>query len=48
MEAAIALLHWFRRLAHPLEIRDDIHHAFVTLGCTVICRRQLRTALRQD
>jgi hypothetical protein len=27
------------------EIRDDIHHAFVTLGCAVICWRRLRTAL---
>ncbi|MFJ9774593.1 transposase [Kitasatospora sp. NPDC101157] len=25
------------------EIRDDIHHAFVTLGCAVICWRRLRT-----
>ncbi|MFF2124455.1 transposase [Streptomyces olivochromogenes] len=29
------------------ENRDDIHHAFVTLGCAVICRR-LRTALCRE
>ncbi|WP_408996956.1 IS5 family transposase [Streptomyces ipomoeae] len=45
VEGAIALLHWFRRLRTRWEIRDDIHHAFVTLGCAVICRRRLRTAL---
>ena len=36
VEGAIALLHWFRRLRIRWEIRDDIHHAFVTLGCAVI------------
>ncbi|MFJ6834393.1 IS5 family transposase [Streptomyces sp. NPDC091209] len=45
VEGAIALLHWFRRLRTRREIRDDIHHALVTLGCAVICRRRLRTAL---
>nr|WP_244217309.1 IS5 family transposase [Streptomyces carpinensis] len=44
VEGAIALLHRFRRLRIRGEIRDDIHHAFVTLGCAVICRRRLRTA----
>jgi len=34
-----------RRVRIRWEIRDDIHHAFVTLGCAVICRRRLRTAL---
>ncbi|GAA2348214.1 hypothetical protein [Streptomyces violaceusniger] len=45
-QGAVALLHWFRRLRIRWEIRDDIHHAFVTLGCTVTCWRRLRTALR--
>jgi hypothetical protein len=45
VEGAIALLHSFRRLRIRWEIRDDIHHAFVTLGCAVICWRRLRTAL---
>lgn len=48
VEGAIALLHWFRRLRIRWEIRDDIHHAFVTLGCAVICRRRLRTTLRRE
>jgi hypothetical protein len=37
VEAALALLHWFRRLRIRWEIRDDIHDAFVTLGCAIIC-----------
>ena len=41
-EAAFALLHRFRRLRIRWEIRDDIHEAFLTLGCAVICRRRLR------
>jgi transposase len=41
VEGAIALLHWFRRLRIRWEIRDDIHHAFVTLGCAIICWRRL-------
>ncbi|WP_445081949.1 IS5 family transposase [Streptomyces ipomoeae] len=45
VEGAIALLRWFRRLRTRWEIRDDIHHAFVTLGCAVICRRRPHTAL---
>ena len=45
VEGAIALLRWFRRLRIRWEIRDDIHHAFGTLGCAVICWRRLRTAL---
>ncbi|WP_344584282.1 IS5 family transposase [Streptomyces lunalinharesii] len=45
VEGAIALLHWFRRLRIRWEVRDDIHQAFITLGCTVICWRRLRTPL---
>jgi hypothetical protein len=41
-EGALALLHWFRRLRIRWEIRDDIHDAFVTLGCAIICWRRLR------
>ena len=33
LEGALVLLHWFRRLRIRWEIRDDIHDAFVTLGC---------------
>ncbi|MER6573602.1 IS5 family transposase, partial [Streptomyces sp. NPDC001093] len=45
VEAAFALLHWFRRLRTRWEIRDDIHQAFLTLGCAIICWRRLRTHL---
>ena len=44
-EGAIALLHWFRRLRIRWEIRDDIHQAFVTLGCAIICWRRLRASV---
>jgi hypothetical protein len=44
VEGAIALLPWFRRLRIRWEVRDDIHHAFVTLGCAVICWRRLKTS----
>jgi transposase len=41
-EQAIALLHWFRRLRIRWEIRDDIHEAFLSLGCGIICWRRLK------
>ena len=41
-EQAIALLHWFRRLRIRWEIRDDIHEAFLSLGCSLICWRRLK------
>ena len=44
VEGTIAPLHGFRRLRIRWEIRDDLHLAFVTLGCPVICWRRLRTA----
>ena len=44
VEGALALLHWFRRLCIPWERRDDIHQAFVTLGCAIICWRRLRNS----
>ncbi|MFD3621645.1 IS5 family transposase [Streptomyces sp. NPDC058676] len=45
VEGTIALLHWFRRLRIRWEIRNDIHHAFVTLSCAVICWRRLKLSL---
>jgi Transposase DDE domain len=42
VEQAIALLHWFRRLRIRWEIRDDIHEAFLSLGCAIICWRRLK------
>ena len=38
---SIALLHWFRRLRIRWEIRDDIHEAFLSLACGIICWRRL-------
>lgn len=45
VEGALALLRWFRRLRIRRETRDDIHQAFITLGCAVICWRRLRAPL---
>ena len=44
VEQTLALLHWFRRLRIRWEIRDDIHEAFLKLGCALICWRRLRKA----
>ncbi|GGQ34844.1 hypothetical protein GCM10010140_76160 [Streptosporangium pseudovulgare] len=41
VEQAFALLHHFRRLRIRWEVRADIHEAFLTLGCALICRRRL-------
>ena len=41
VEQTIALLHWFRRLRIRWEIRDDIHEAFMTIACAIICYRRL-------
>jgi transposase len=45
VEGALALLHWFRRLRIRWERRDDIHEAFLTLGCAIVCWRRLRNSL---
>lgn len=45
VERAFAHLHWFRRQQVRWEIRDDIHEAFLTLGCALICWRRLRSVL---
>ena len=37
VEQTFALLHWFRRLRIRWEIRDDIHEAFLSLACGIIC-----------
>ena len=41
VERAFAWLHNFRRLRIRWERRDDIHIAFLTLGCAAICWRYL-------
>ncbi|WP_347106558.1 IS5 family transposase [Streptomyces sp. ZL-24] len=46
VERAFAHLHWFRRLRIRWEIRDDIHEAFLTLGCALICWRRLSQPVR--
>ncbi|MFF9642077.1 IS5 family transposase [Kitasatospora aureofaciens] len=42
VEQSFALLHRFRRLRIRWEIRDDIHEAFLSLACGIICWRRLR------
>ncbi|MGW5782081.1 transposase, partial [Streptomyces sp. NPDC003863] len=46
VERAFAHLHWFRRLRIRWEIRDDIHEAFLILGCALICWRRLSQLVR--
>ncbi|MDP9868888.1 transposase [Streptosporangium brasiliense] len=41
VEQPFALLHHFRRLRIRWEIRDDIHEAFLSFGCALICWRRL-------
>ena len=43
VEQSFALLHWFRRLRVRWEIRDDIHEAFLSLACGIICWRRLES-----
>lgn len=45
VERTIAWLRQFRRLRVRYERRADIHQAFLTIGCIVICFRTLRRAL---
>jgi transposase len=40
VEQTIALLHQLRRLRTRFEKRADIHEAFMSLGCSVICWRR--------
>ena len=41
VERTISWLHQFRRLRVRYERRADIHRAFLTLGCIVICHRTI-------
>ncbi|MEU9291503.1 transposase, partial [Streptomyces sp. NPDC048275] len=43
VERTNAWIHGFRRLRIRWEIRDDIHEAFLTLGCALICWRRLKS-----
>jgi transposase len=42
IERTFAWLSYMRRLATRWERRDDLYHAFLTLGCAVICWRTLQ------
>lgn len=45
VERTLAWLHQFRRLRIRYERRADIHEAFLTLGCALICFRTLAKSL---
>jgi transposase len=42
VERTLAWLNRFRRLAVRYERREDIHLAFTTLGCALVCLNQIR------
>ena len=44
VERTISWLHQFRRLRIRYERRLDIHEAFLTIGCILICHRILENA----
>ncbi|SMD25200.1 hypothetical protein [Lentzea albidocapillata] len=37
IEQIFALLNWLRRLRIHWKIRNDIHEAFLSLACGIIC-----------
>jgi transposase len=41
VERTVSWLHQYRRLRVRYERRADIHQAFVTLGCIMICYKCL-------
>jgi IS5 family transposase len=45
VEQTFALLHQFKRLAVRWERRLDLHDAFVSVGCSLICWRRLKKSL---
>lgn len=42
VEQTFALLHQFKRLAVRRERRTELHDAFVSLACSLICYRRLK------
>ena len=42
VERTIAWLHQYRRLRVRYERRDDIHEAFLAIGCSLICLKLLQ------
>jgi len=45
VERTFAWLHHFKRLHVRYERRHDIHHAFLALGCCLVCYRRLNNSL---
>jgi transposase len=45
VEQTLALLHQFRRLRTRFDRRAEIHEAFMTLGCSIICWRRLHSSI---
>jgi len=46
VERTLAWLHRFRPLAVRYEHHDRVHHAFLTLGCALICWNYLKSTGR--
>jgi IS5 family transposase len=46
VERTLAWLHRFRRPAVRYERHDRVHHAFLTLGCALICWNYLKSTGR--
>ena len=44
VERTLSWLHQLRRLRIRYERRADIHQAFLTLGCAIICHRTLKNS----
>ncbi|MEV5163996.1 IS5 family transposase [Streptomyces werraensis] len=47
VEQTFALLHQFKRLAVRWERRTELHDAFVSLACSLICWRRLKNSSRR-
>jgi len=45
VERTLAWLHQYRRLRIRFERRADIHEAFLSIGCALICFKHLRGLL---
>ena len=43
VEQTIALFHQFGRLRTRFDRRDDVHQAFMSLGCSMICWRRFHS-----
>lgn len=46
IERTISWLHQQRRLERRYDRRGDIHEAFLTIGCALICHQQLQRSFR--